>query len=119
MLSINSPLIKIVALLAVFMFCGGYWICSALYEICSKEWWDLRFVLITIGFLAAFTAGYLLSKNFTKAVFLVGIVFCMGDLSDRFFFSITDFNINDCLLYLFALLYLPTQYVREIKGTTR
>lgn len=107
---------KYLASIAVFLFATGYWICELFFESGSIAWWDCRIAIYTIIFALCFTVGYLLTKGFTQAVFLVGIVFCGGDIMDRYLFDINSFHVNDLLLYLFTVIYLPKAYAREIKG---
>jgi len=103
------------ASLAVALFATGYWICELFFTSGSVAWWDLRIAIYTSIFALCFTIGYSLTEGFTRAVFLVGIVFCGGDILDRYVFNINEFHINDLLLYLFTLIYLPREYAREIK----
>jgi len=106
---------KLLASLAVALFATGYWICELFFISGSVAWWDMRIAIYTIIFALCFTIGYKLTDGFTKAVFLVGIVFCGGDILDRYVFNINAFHINDLLLYLFAIIHLPIAYAREIK----
>jgi len=106
---------RYLALISVFLFASGYWICGVFFTPGSVNWWDLRIAIYTVIFALSFIIGYKLTIKFTKAVFLVGIVFCAGDIVDRYLFSINEFHINDVLLYLFALIYLPRAYAREIQ----
>lgn len=107
---------KYLAGLVVSLFCFGYWVCNFFYENGSVEWWQLRLCLYSIIFALCFYIGYRLTSEFTKAIFLVGIVFCLGDIADRYLFAINEFNINDLLLYIFAIYYLTkSHYAREIK----
>lgn len=106
---------KWLASLAVALFATGYWICELFFISGSVAWWDMRIAIYTIIFALCFMIGYLLTDGFTRAVFLVGIVFCGGDILDRYLFNINEFHINDLLLYLFTLIYLPKAYAREIK----
>lgn len=103
------------ASIAVFLFALGYWICDIFFISGSIDWWDLRIAIYTIIFALCFTIGYILTKGFTRAIFLVGIVFCAGDIMDRYLFNINEFHINDLLLYLFAIFHLSKNYAREIK----
>jgi len=106
---------KWVSSIAVLLFATGYWICGLFFKPGSVDWWDLRIAIFTLIFALCFTIAYLLTKGFVKAVFLVGIVFCAGDIVDRYLFSINEFHVNDILLFLFALIYLPREYARETK----
>jgi hypothetical protein len=121
MLPFNATIIKIIAVLAVSLFCGGYWLCNLVFDPCTQVdlWWDMRLGIYTLIILLGFWWGYLLTKGFTKAVFLVGIVFCGGDILDRFLFDINHFNYNDLLLYIFALYHLSKSYAREIATNSR
>lgn len=113
---------RYLAAIVVILFCTGFWICSFVYpnHINGGEdlikWWDLRISIYSTIFALCFFIGYRLTKGFTKAIFLVGVVFCMGDILDRSLFDINRFHVNDLLLYLFAIIYLPNAYAREIKG---
>lgn len=109
---------KWLAGLAVALFATGYWICELFFASGSIAWWDMRIAIYTTVFALCFTIGYKITNGFTKAIFLVGIVFCGGDILDRYFFNINDFHINDFLLYLFATTHLSKNYVREIKTNT-
>ena len=106
---------KWMASLAVALFATGYWICDLFYPSDIAAWWNLRVAIYTIIFALCFTIGYKLTDGFTRAVFLVGIVFCGGDILDRYMFNINEFHFNDLLLYLFAIIHLPITYAREIK----
>lgn len=103
----------------LFLFCSGYWICDLIYSNGSVGWWDLRLSIYTVMICLAFVVGLMLTRQFTKAVFLVGIVFCAGDIMDRYIFDIQTFSWNDLLLYLFAFYYLRKQYARKIEADTR
>ena len=107
---------RYIALIAVILFCSGYWICDLFFENGTVQWWDLRFAIFTVIFALCFYIGWALSHGFTKAVFLVGMVFCAGDIMDRYIFDIQKFNINDLLLYFFAIYYLIKTYAREIRS---
>jgi len=106
---------KWLAALAVTLFATGYWICELLFISGSIAWWDMRIAIYTTIFALCFTIGYKLTEGFTKAIFLVGMVFCAGDILDRYLFNINQFHFNDLLLYLFTLIYLPRAYARETK----
>lgn len=108
---------KWLAGIAVVLFCSGYWICDLLTDNLS-DFWDLRITIYTIIFALCFTIGYKLTDGFTKAIFLVGIVFCGGDILDRYLFNINSFHLNDFLLYLFAIYHLSKNYARETKGNS-
>lgn len=103
------------ASLAVALFATGYWICNLFYPSNLIAWWDLRIAIYTSIFALCFTIGYKLTEGFTRAIFLVGIVFCGGDILDRYLFNINEFHINDLSLYLFAIFHLSINYAREIK----
>lgn len=110
---------RYLAILAVLLFISGYWICLAVFPNNNIAFWDLRIAIYTVIFALCFIIGYQLTAGFTRAVFLVGIVFCAGDIVDRYLFDINSFHLNDLLLFLFALFYLPTAYAREISRNTR
>lgn len=105
---------KWLASISVFLFCFGYWICDLLTDNLN-DFWDMRIAIYTVIFALCFTIGYKLTDGFTKAIFLVGIVFCGGDILDRYLFNINHFDFNDLLLYLFATFYLSKIYARETK----
>jgi len=109
---------KYLAGISIFLFATGYWICDLIFTSGSISWWDLRIAIYTIIFALCFTIGYKLTEGFTRAIFLVGIVFCGGDILDRYVFNINRFHFNDLLLYLFAIYYLSKSYAREIKGNS-
>ena len=97
---------RFLATLTVGLFCSGYWICNLFYETGSYEWWRFRMFLYTLLISLCFAIGYKLTKGFAKSMFLIGIVFCIGDVADRYYFDINTFHFNDLLLYLFAIYYL-------------
>lgn len=109
---------KILSAIAVILFCSGYWICDFLFVNGSVNWWDLRLSIYTVIFALCFWIGYRLTSGIAKAWMLVGIVFCTGDIFDRYVFNIQQFNINDLALYLFAVFYLIRTYAREIKANS-
>jgi len=106
---------RYLAFIAVFLFCAGYLICEVVFPNNLAAWWDLRMLIYTIIISLCFRIGYLITRGFTQAVFLVGLVFCGGDILDRYIFDINRFDWNDILLFLFALIYLPRAYARETK----
>jgi hypothetical protein len=107
---------KWLAVITLFLFCSGYWICDLFYQNGSTAWWDMRLAIITVIICLVFITGFTLTKGFTRAIFLVGIVFCAGDILDRYVFDIQTFSLNDLLLYLFAFYYLRKQHARETKA---
>jgi hypothetical protein len=109
---------RIIAFIAVLLFCSGYWIYINVFPTDVSKQWDLRIAIFTLIFAMCFFTGWHHSVGFTRAIFLVGIVFCGGDIVDRYFFHINEFQWNDLLLFLFALIYLPKEYAREIKTST-
>ena len=113
--SFNPKIIPFLGILSIALYAGGYWLCLWLFDPSGIEFWDLRLSIMSalIGF--GFWIGYYFTHGFTRAVFLVGIVFCLGDIIDRYLFNINQFQVNDILLILFALTYLPKAYAREIK----
>ena len=109
---------RIIALLTIALFCTKYWICQFIFPDDLVKWWALRIGLDTINYALCFFIAYKYSKGFIRDVFMVGMVFCAGDILDRYVFSINEFNLNDILLFLFALIYLIPSYAREIKTNT-
>jgi hypothetical protein len=109
---------RYLASMAVFLFVFGYWICEIFYKHNLALWWDLRIAIYTAVLCLSFIIAHKLTTGFTKAIFTVGIVFCIGDVIDRYFFDITQFHLNDLLLFLFAIIYLRTHYARETKTNT-
>jgi|GEM_PF-3032358 len=107
---------KTLSAIAVILFCSGYWICDLLLVNGSGMWWDLRLSIYTVIFALCFTVAWKLTAGMTKAIFFTGMVFCAGDILDRYFFNIQKFHINDLALYLFAAFYLIRAYAREIKA---
>lgn len=105
--------------IAVFLFASGYWICEAFFVNGSTPWWDLRLAIYTLIFALCFGIAWKLTTGVIKAVFLTGIVFCIGDILDRYIFDIQTFHINDLLLWIFAIFYIKTAYARETKAGTR
>lgn len=112
---------RYLALLAVVLFCSGFWICSLVYPDYKTNvealvsWWDLRISIYSLIFAICFGVAWYLTKGVTRAVFLVGMVFCGGDVIDRYYFNINTFEFDDLLLYAFAIYYIYTAYAREIK----
>lgn len=106
------------AFVAVMLFRFGYWICDLFFKNGSVQWWDLRLAIYTIIFSIVFFIGWKITTGFTRAVFLVGVVYCAGDILDRYLFDIQTFNFNDLLLDVFGFYYLIKMYAREIKGNT-
>jgi len=112
---------KYLAFIAVLLFCAGYWICCLAFPryVDSPtemvKWWDLRISIYSVIFGICFSVAWYLTKGVTRAVFLVGMVFCGGDIIDRYFFNINSFEFDDLLLYAFAIYYIYTEYAREIK----
>lgn len=97
---------RFLATLTVSLFCSSYWICNLFFENGSYEWWQLRMFFYTLIISLCFYIGYKLTSGFAKSVFFVGVVFCIGDVADRYYFNINTFHVNDFLLYLFAIYYL-------------
>ena len=112
-------MIRILALLTIVLFNSKYWICQYFYADDLISWWRLRVALDTFNFALCFLIAYKYSKGFIKDVFMVGMVFCGGDILDRYLFNINEFSYNDFLLILFALIILIPSYAREIKTDTR
>lgn len=79
----------------------------------------MRLAIYSAIFAICFFVGWKLTKGVTKAIFLVGIVFCLGDIVDRYFFGVETFEFNDLLLYIFALYYTYSAYARETKTNPR
>lgn len=105
----------IIAALAVALFCSSYWICNLIFPDNPVLWWDLRMALTTVIYALCFTSAYVATKGVIRAIFLTGLVFCGGDILDRYLFSINSFQWNDLLLYIFALYHIYTVYARETK----
>ena len=74
--------------------------------------------LTTVIYGLCFASCYLATDGIVKAIFLTGIVFCLGDIVDRYFFSINEFSYNDLLLYLFAIYHIYIVYARKIKTSS-
>jgi len=112
---------RYLAIIAVALFCSGYWLCTLVFPGQDNliNWWDMRLAIYSIIFAICFFVGWRLTKGVTKAIFLVGVVFCLGDIVDRYFFRVDTFEFDDLLLYAFALYYIYSAYVREIKTNTR
>jgi len=112
---------RYLALIAVSLFCAGYWICSFAYPdpIDLIKWWDMRLAIYSLIFALCFFVGWRLTNGVTRAIFLVGVVFCLGDIVDRYCFRVDTFEFDDLLLYIFALYYIYSAYAREIKTNTR
>jgi hypothetical protein len=110
---------KWIASITVFLFCSGYWICDAIFTNGIESWWRLRLAIYSLIFSLCFFVAYKLTTGFTKAIFLTGIIFCLGDIADRYLFNINEFHFNDLMLYLFAIFYLTkTHYAGQTKRPT-
>lgn len=109
---------RLFGLLAILLYCTKYWICQYFYADDLVAWWQLRVALDTVNYAMCFYIAYKFSKGFIRDVFMVGMVFCGGDILDRYFFNINEFNLNDLLLLAFAVIYLIPSYAREIKTNT-
>lgn len=109
---------KFIAVLAVFLFCTSYWICNLAFPDDLNAWWDLRMTLTTANYFLCFLAAYKATEGVIRAVFLSGLVFCVGDIIDRYCFSINEFQYNDWLLYIFAIYYTYISYARQTKANT-
>lgn len=73
--------------------------------------------IYSVLFGLCFGVAWYLSKGITRAIFLTGIVFCIGDILDRYYFKIDKFQWNDLLLIIFAIYYIRKAYAREIRTT--
>ena len=71
--------------------------------------------LTTVDYALCFTIGYVFAIDKIKPIFLIGMVFCAGDIVDRYIFSINEFQYNDLLLYIFAIYYTYISYARKTK----
>lgn len=109
---------RFIALITLLLFGTKYWICQYFYSDDLVNWWRLRVALDTFNYALCFFIAYKFSKGFVRDVFMVGMVFCGGDILDRYLFSINEFNLNDILLIAFAVIYLFPSYAREVKGNT-
>lgn len=105
--------------IAVILFCSGYWVCNLSFKNGSVDWWDMRLSIYSLIFGLCFCIVYKILSGTEKAWALVGVVFYLGDIIDRYFFNIETFNYNDLLLYLFAFYYLRKHYARKIKTDSR
>ena len=74
--------------------------------------------LSTVNYALCFTSCYLFASEKIKPIFLIGMVFCGGDIVDRYVFSINSFQYNDLLLYIFAIYYTYISYARQTKANT-
>lgn len=114
-------LILIKAIIIVLLFRFGYWICDYFHVTGSQEWWRMRQSIYSIIFALFFAMAYYISSDYSRKVIIVGIVYCIGDIADRYYFNINEYNDNDMLLYSFAIYFLIIKpiYDRKIKRITR
>lgn len=114
-------MIEFLAILAVFIFRFGYWICGVFYPSASIEWWDLRFTLFTSTFgICLYIARYGSRLSiFTKKVLTIGFVYFGGDIIDRYLCNIQTYHFNDILLDVFALFTLASYFITHYEQSKR
>lgn len=106
------------AFLALFLFSTGYWICSWVYPGAMTVppdpeqlslWWDMRLAIYSVLFALFGITCWAVTSGFTRAIFLMFVLFCVGDIADRYLFNSNSFNLNDLLLFVVTVIYLISE----------